>query len=71
MRHVRASHAGLGVAVIFLLSACTSSAAPPSGAASATVVSPTAATAADTIARQWLAAVQAKDIDAMAALWAP
>jgi ketosteroid isomerase-like protein len=33
--------------------------------------SPAAANAADTIARKWLAAVQAKDLDAMAALWAP
>jgi ketosteroid isomerase-like protein len=33
--------------------------------------SPTAANAAETVARQWLTAVQAKDLDAMAALWAP
>jgi len=71
-RHVWASHVGLGAAVIFLLSACVSSAAPSRVPASpTTTVAATAANAADTIARQWLTAVQAKDLDAMAALWAP
>jgi len=60
------------VALIFLLSACASSAAPsPVPASPTTTVAPTAANAADTIARQWLTALQAKDLSAMTALWAP
>lgn len=71
-RHVWARHAGIGVALIFLLSACASSAAPsPVPASPTTTVAPTAANAADTIARQWLTALQAKDLSAMTALWAP
>ena len=70
--HVLASRVGIGAAVIFLLSACVSSAAPsPVPASPTTTVAATAANAADTIARQWLTAFQAKDLDAMAALWAP
>lgn len=71
-RHVWANHVAVGVAAIFLLSACVSSAAPSGVPASpTTTVAPTAVDAADAVARQWLAAVQAKDLDAMAALWAP
>lgn len=71
-RHVWASHVGIGAAVIFLLSACVSSGAPSQVPVSpTTTVAATAANAADTIARQWLTAFQAKDLDAMAALWAP
>jgi ketosteroid isomerase-like protein len=71
-QHVWASHVGIGAAVIFLLSACVSSAAPSRVPASPTTpVAATAANAADTIARQWLTAMQAKGLDAMAALWAP
>jgi ketosteroid isomerase-like protein len=71
-QHVWASHVGIGAAVIFLLSACVSSAAPSRVPASpTTTVAATAANAADTIARQWLTALQAKDLDAMATLFAP
>jgi ketosteroid isomerase-like protein len=70
-RHVWARHVGIGAAVIFLLSACVSSAAPSRAVAAPTTVAATAGSTADTIARQWLTAFQAKDLDAMAALWAP
>lgn len=71
-RHVWASYGAIGGAVIFLLSACASSPAPSGVPASATAtVAATVANPADAIARQWLTAMQAKDLDAMAALWAP
>ena len=61
-----------GLTATFLLSACVSSAAPSRVPASpTTTVAATAANAADTIARQWLTALQAKDLSAMAALFAP
>jgi len=51
---------------------CVSSAAPSLPQASPTTTpAATPANTADTIAREWLTAVQAKDLDAMAALWAP
>ena len=71
-RHVWARHAGKSEALIFLMSACASSAAPsPVPASPTTTVAATAANAADTIDRQWLTALQAKDLSAMTALWAP
>ena len=71
-RHVWASRVGVGAAVIFLLSACVSSAAPSQVPASpTTTVAATPANAADTIARRWLTALQAKDLTAMTALFAP
>ncbi len=59
-------------AVISLLAGCASSAArsqPPASPTTVPAASP--ADAADATARQWLAALQAKDLGAMAALFAP
>jgi ketosteroid isomerase-like protein len=68
----------VGLASLALLGGCAAGASPtPASVAPATspgpttTVAETAANAADTIARKWLTAVQAKDLDAMAALWAP
>ncbi len=70
--HPWVSRFAVGAAVISLLSACVSSAAPSQAPASPTgMVAATPADAADATARQWLTALQAKDLDAMAALWAP
>ena len=59
-------------AVIILLSACGSTAAPSQvGASPSAAAATTSANAAEATARQWLTALQAKDLDAMAALFAP
>lgn len=70
-RRILAGHAGISLAVMFLLSACGLGAAPSQAPASLATAAATAANTADATARQWLAALQAKDLEAMAALWAP
>ena len=49
----------------------SSASSSPSASPTPTVAATAAVNAADTIARQWLTAFQAKDLAAMAALWAP
>jgi ketosteroid isomerase-like protein len=61
-----------GAVVVALLGSCQSTVAPSGPQASpAATLGSTSANEAETTARQWLAALQAKDLDAMSALWAP
>jgi ketosteroid isomerase-like protein len=62
----------VGAAIVSLLGACQPGAAPSESRASpAAAAGATPASGVDATARQWLAAFQAKDLDAMLALWAP
>ena len=69
-RHRWASRVGMGAVVVLVLSACASS-GTRSGAPASSAIASAEANTADTVARQWLTAIQAKDLDAMSALWAP
>lgn len=70
--HVSARELGTSAAVIFLLSACVASSAPsPVPPSPTTTVAATPGNPAEGVARQWLTALQSKDLSAMAALFAP
>jgi ketosteroid isomerase-like protein len=69
--HLWAGRFLIGAVVVSVLGGCQSSAAPSASLASPTATISAAHASEADVGRQWLEALQAKDVDAMAALWAP
>ena len=70
-RHLSASRLAVGAAIISLLAGCAASGATSPAQANPSTTAAATGNAPEGTAEQWLAALQAKDVEGMAALFAP